>query len=231
MTSDHPLVVDRPADGVVRARLNRPAVRNALDVDTVAALAGVVADPGAAVVVLGSTTAGVFCSGADRKVADAERRRISDDLYDLYGRMLASPSVVVAAVDGPAVGGGAQLLLASDVVLGSPGARVRFAGVGHGLAVGSWRLPRVVGRVRAMELCLSMRDVEGTEAAAIGLFSRLVEDPDAEALALARHVAALDPDTVARLKAVTSVADPAVEALGRERTLNADRWDGSVGER
>ena len=88
---------------------------------------------------------------ADLSLADDERAQVSDLLYRLYQRMLLSPAPVIAAVDGPAVGGGAQLALASDLRVGGAGARLRFVGPGHGLAVGSWGLPSLVGRGRGCE--------------------------------------------------------------------------------
>ena len=56
--------------------------------------------------------------------------------------MLTIPAPIVAAVDGAAVGGGAQLALACDVRLGSSRALLRFVGPGHGLAIGAWACPR-----------------------------------------------------------------------------------------
>ena len=75
--------------------------------------------------------------------------------------MLASPVIIIASIHGAAVGAGAQLAVASDLRIGSPPARFRFAGPGHGLAVGAWGLPSLVGRGRAAEICLSMRWVGG----------------------------------------------------------------------
>src|SRR4051812_22571332 len=142
------LVIDRPAEGVTRLRLDRPERRNALDRDLVEALDDAVRGLDGHVAVLGSTDPACFCAGADLDLDDAERAEVSDGLYGLYAVMTASPVVLVAALDGPAVGGGAQLAVACDVRIAGPGTRLRFPGAGHGLAVGGWALPSLVGRGR-----------------------------------------------------------------------------------
>src|SRR3954467_6370006 len=90
---------------------------------------------------------------------DPERAAVSALLYALYGRMTSSDAIIVAALGGAAVGGGAQLAIAADLRVASPGAHVRIAGPGHGLAVAAWGLPSLVGRGRAVDLCLTMRHV------------------------------------------------------------------------
>ena len=104
-----PLLIDRPLDGVVRLRLHRPERSNALDAALVESLHDAFSDLDARVVVLASSTPRMFCAGADLGLADEDRMRVSDRLYALYERMLTAPMPLVAAVDGPAVGGGAQL--------------------------------------------------------------------------------------------------------------------------
>ena len=223
-----PLVVDRPGNGVVRLRLDRGERRNALDMTAVEALHDAVAGRDVPVAVLGSTEPGVFCAGADLELPDAERAAVSDRLYALYARMREAGAVLIAAIDGAAVGGGAQLALACDVRVAGGAARLRFPGPGHGLAVGAWGLPSLVGRGRAMELCLSMRWVEADEALRIGLVDRLAGDAAAEALAFAEHVAALEPDAVRRVKRVVAAAGDPGAALELEAGGNRAAWSGSV---
>src|SRR5690349_3876533 len=202
MTGQGPLRRDRPAPGVLRLRLDRPERRNALDRPLAEALLDAFAVPAEPVVVLGSTTPEAFCAGADLRLEDAERAQVSDLLYELYGRMATSPAIVVAALDGPAVGGGAQLAIAADLRVISPTARIRLPGPGHGLAVGAWGLPSLVGRGRAMDLCLTMRPVGAEEALRIGLVDRVADDAAEAALELAGELAALDPAAAARVKQV-----------------------------
>jgi enoyl-CoA hydratase len=223
-----PLRWDRPAPGVLRLRLDRPARRNALDRATLEALLDAFAAPGEPVVILGSTSREAFCAGADLGLVDAERAAVSDLLYELYGRMTASEAIVVAALDGPAVGGGAQLAIAADLRVASPAARIRLAGPGHGLAVGAWGLPSLVGRGRAMDLCLTMRAVDAAEAHAIGLVDRVANDAAAAAVALAAELAALDRAAAARVKRIVWASARAIDALDVERTENRASWTGSM---
>jgi enoyl-CoA hydratase len=223
------VLVDRRDDGVVHLRLDRPARRNALDGALVAALTEAVDELGdARAVVLGSSTRGIFSAGADLAMPDPDRAAMSELLYALYGKMAAARVPFVAALDGAAVGGGAQLAVACDVRVAGPSARLRFVGPGHGLAVGAWVLPSLVGRGRAMELCLTMRWVEAEEALGIGLVERVAEDPDAEALALAAGFAGLDADAVAHVKAVVAAAGAHLGALEAEARVNRP-WSGAMG--
>ena len=224
------LRTDEPAEGVLRLRMDRPAKRNAVDRELVEALLEAFDGPDAAVVVLGSTGPEAFCAGLDLSLeAPDERAAVSDLLYELYERMLTSAAPVVAAIAGPAIGGGAQLAIASDLRVAGPNARIRFAGAGHGLAVGAWGLGSLVGRGRAMDLCLSMREVSADEAAAIGLVDRVADDPDAAALRLATQVTRLDRAAVARVKRLVA-SDDLLESLRRERRENAAAWSGEIPE-
>src|SRR5579875_3824704 len=160
MTIADPLLIDED-DGIVTLSLNRPERRNAVDAALASALRGALeAHVGARAIVMRSAQAGMFCSGADLGVPDDERAHVSRELYALYGEMVAVRAPIVAALDGPAVGGGAQLAVACDLRVAGPTASVRFVGPGHGLAVGAWALPGLVGRGRALDLCLTGRTVE-----------------------------------------------------------------------
>jgi enoyl-CoA hydratase/carnithine racemase len=226
--SGPPVLADRTADGVLRLRLNRPARRNAIDLPMVDALLDAFQGaPAAPVLVLASAEPGTFCAGADRDLSDADRAQVSDRLYELYRRMLTSEAVVLCALDGAAVGGGAQLAVAGDLRLASSRASLRFVGPGHGLAVGAWALPSLVGRGRALDLCLSMRTVGAEEAHGMGLVDHLAEEPEAAALEQAAAFAALDAGAVARVKAVAGLAAARAEALAAERAGNRD-WGGSL---
>jgi enoyl-CoA hydratase len=223
-----PLRRDRPVPGVLRLRLDRPERRNALDRAVLEELLDAFAAPREPVVVLGSTSPQAFCAGADLNLADDERAAVSDMLYELYGRMTSADAIVVAALDGPAVGGGAQLAIAADLRVASPGARIQVAGPGHGLAVAAWSLPSLVGRGRAMDLCLTMRPVAADEALAIGLVDRVVPGAASGALELATQLAALDRAAAARVKHVAWGAAPALDALAAERSGNRAAWSGSM---
>lgn len=219
------LLVERGRAGELTIALNRPARKNAIDLDTLRALRAAVADLQAPVMVLCSTSPGIFCAGADVKIGDRERAEVSRNLYALYQEMLAARAPIVAALDGPAVGGGAQLAVACDLRIASPQAWLAFVGPGHGLAVGGWALPSLVGRGRAIDLCLSGRRVPAGEAHRIGLVDRLENDPVAAAQALAAQWAGLDRAAVSAVKATIGLAAAREAALELEAAGNA-AWQG-----
>lgn len=218
---------DVPGPGIRRVLLDRFQKRNALDIPILDALDEAMSARDCRAIVLGSSDPRIFSAGVDLDLDDRARARLSDRLYSLYQQMRRSPAIIVAAASGPAVGGGAQLLLASDIRIGSASLTMRFVGAGHGLAVGAWGLPSLVGRGRALELCLSMREVGAEEALRIGLIDRLVGDPLAEAAAFAARIVALDPAAARRVKTIVGTANPEA-ALALERRENST-WEGTVG--
>ena len=228
MNESGELLVDRPAGDVLRLRLNRPDRLNAIDMPLVNALLAAFDQVDARVVVLGSSTPEAFCSGADLDLEDEERARVSDLLYELYEKMVELPVPIVVALEGHAVGGGAQLAVAGDLRVAGPGTKIRVAGPGHGLAVAAWGLPSLVGRGRALDLCLTMRAVGAEEALTMGLIDRIEEEPGEAAVDLASELARLDAAAVGRAKRVVSVASGPLEALREERMGNREHWSGSI---
>jgi enoyl-CoA hydratase len=106
---------------------------------------------------------------------------------------------VIAAVDGWAVAGGLELALWCDLRVASPSAKLGCLERRFGVPLvdgGTWRLPRVVGLGRAMDLILTGRVVEAEEALAIGLVNRVVDDPVAASLDLAEQLAAFPQATM-----------------------------------
>ena len=189
-------------DGPVRVvTINRPERRNAVDSATAAALFGAfeAADADASVSVTVLTGAGgFFCAGADLKaLADGDRRPAATSGPGPMGptRMrLGKPCI--AAVEGPAVAGGLELALWCDLRVVAADATLgvfcRRWGVPL-IDLGTVRLPRLIGHSRAMDLILTGRGVDGTEAERIGLANRVVPPGEAlaAAVALAHELAAL----------------------------------------
>ena len=208
--------------------VDRPERRNALNLEVVDGIKEALQASGP-VLVLGSTDPRAFSSGADLDLKDSERAAVSDALYRLYQQMRQSDTVIIAAADGYALGGGAQLLIASDIRIAGPDLSVRFLGLGHGLVVGAWGLPSLVGAGRAAELCLTMRSVGAEEAQRIGLVEAVVPDPLEEALKVASAMLLLDPTALAGVKRILSDPDP-FAALNHEREINST-WNGSVPRR
>jgi enoyl-CoA hydratase len=216
---------DTGPHGSLRIRLAAPERRNSLRPATVATLTALLAEHPARTVVLESSTPGIFCAGADLKIDDAQRRLVSDGLYELYELMVTRPGPVVAVVDGPAVGGGAQLATAADLRVLTPRSRFRWAGTGHGLAVGAWLLPELVGRTAALELTLTSCWVAAEEAVRLGLATSLVADPDAAVTDLLAALAAADAGALAAVKRIAT-SGGLLDRLREERRRNAEAWDG-----
>jgi enoyl-CoA hydratase/carnithine racemase len=215
------LLTDKPARGVLRLRLNRPDQLNAVNISLVNALIAAFDSVDARAVVLGSSTLQAFCSGADLGLEDAERARVSDLLYELYEKMVKLPVPIVVAINGHAVGAGMQLAIAGDLRVAGPETKMRIAGPGHGL-------PSLVGRGRALDLCLTMRAIDAEEALTIGLVDRIEQDPAGVAVDLASNLARLDPGAVSRVKRVVTEASGYLDALREERLGNREAWSGSV---
>ena len=211
--------------GIAVALLDRPDRLNALDLATVSAVRAVV-DQKKHVLILGSTSTRAFSSGADTSVSDAERAAVSGSLYGLYTAMRAASTIIITAADGHAIGGGAQLLLASDIRVAGRSLSIRFVGVGHGLVVGAWGLPSLIGRGSALELCLTTRPIGSDEALAKGLVERVVDDPLAEAIEVGTAIMALDPALIAAAKTIVAISGPD-KALQAERSFNSG-WGGSI---
>ena len=191
-------------EGAVRiVTIDRPAVRNAVDGLTAAALAeafrGFDADPTAHVAVL-TGAGGTFCAGADLKaIGEGRGNRVERDV-ELDGPMgptrMQLDKPVIAAVEGFAVAGGLELAVwcdlrvaASDAVFGVYCRRWGVPLVDGGTV----RLPRLIGHSHALDLILTGRGVSGDEAVRMGLVNRSVEPGTAlaAAVALAQEIAAL----------------------------------------
>jgi enoyl-CoA hydratase len=173
------------ADGVRLVRIDRPHRRNAIDSTTAAALHDAfVAFEAAAderVAVLTGDDA-AFCAGADLK--DLPRLRPSGPLGPTRLH-LSKP--VIAAVEGWCVAGGLELALWCDLRVAGRSARFGCLERRWGVPLidgGTYRLPRIVGQGRALDLILTGREVDAAEALAMGLVNRVVDDGTARAAAV-----------------------------------------------
>ena len=205
------VLVDRPRPSVALVTLNRPERMNAMAFDVMIplreALHEVSLDNEVRVVVL-TGAGGGFCSGADLEDAgrvpniDGLTRptialRSMELLDDVIRQIRAMHQPVIAAVNGPAIGGGFCLALAADIRMAADRAYFRAAGVNNGLTSSelglSYLLPRAIGSSRAFELMLTGRDIDADEAERIGLVSRRVDDEDLleECYALAGRITGL----------------------------------------
>ncbi len=210
--------------GYLRVRLARPDRRNALDAAMTRALLDIVrADP-AVLLLIESTDPAAFCAGADLTVPDRERAEVSDLLYQCYEAIVTRPGPVIAVVEGPAVGGGAQLAGAADLRIVGPRGRFRWVGPpGRDLAVGAWLLPDLIGRGAALELALTGRWVEAAEAQQLGLANLVVDEPGKVAAKLARGLLARGAGATGNVKLIAS-AGGLLERLRAEREANRAAW-------
>jgi enoyl-CoA hydratase len=238
------LTIDRPLPGVVVLHLNRPKALNAINEqmrdELTQTLSVIGADASAKVVVLTGTGRG-FCSGIDvRNFAPTtveasdpaiDRLRFQEAMAALPQAIWDLPQPVIAAVNGPCVGAGLALCLASDIRICSTAATFGNGAILLGLSGAemgmSYHLPRIVGTSVAADWMLTGRTVPAAEADRRGLVSELVE-PDRlieRALELASSIAELAPLgvqlTKRALQVNTDAAGPgaAMELENRNQVL------------
>lgn len=214
------VLVDQPRPHVSRITLNRPERMNAMSFDTVGplyeALQRVAVDHETWVVVLTGAGRG-FCAGLDLEdhgmppACDGLPMsriaiRAMEFMSNVVPAMRAIPQPIIAAVNGPAYGGGMCLMLGADIRLAGASARFRSAGITNGLTgteLGvSWLLPRLIGAAHAWDVILSGREVDAAEAERLGMVSRVHPDEtllDA-ALELAEQICGWSPHGVAMTK-------------------------------
>lgn len=168
-------------DTVAVVTLNRPEKRNALDLAMREELHRVVLEMRndaslTAAIVTGA--GGAFCAGGDiRSMADdkpspSQTRRRLQNIYVWLHEWISLELPVIAAVDGPAFGAGANLALAADFILASPRARICevFGRIGLVPDVGGFfLLPRIVGLQKAKELVFTARAIDAEEAKSLGI--------------------------------------------------------------
>ncbi|MCK5890326.1 enoyl-CoA hydratase/isomerase family protein [Aeromicrobium sp.] len=203
-------VVASRQGGVEVLDLDRPHRLNALDVDTVENLHARLEDAersGARAVLLRGRGR-AFCSGFDLKQElsrSAEEGQLAR-LQALTARLRQMDVPSVCAVQGVAVGAGAELALACDIVVVATDARLSFPDVRAGFAAGGGVtsvLPRLIGVARARMLLLTGGEVSGAQAHAIGMVAASCAEMDLEdeATTISRRLADLAPEAVARVRA------------------------------
>ena len=198
---------DNPQDGIGRITLNRPECLNAINLEMLEELHALFEDlkeqEGVRVVIISGAGRG-FCSGADLqddRIAGEAAALFSSaalhlvNIQRVYSRLIIEmrrlPQPIIAAVNGPAAGGGMCIALASDVIIADAKAAFTPSFINIGLSGGelgsSYFLPKIVGNARAADILLTGRTVDAAEADKIGLISRLVDEEKlmAEALEIA----------------------------------------------
>jgi enoyl-CoA hydratase len=216
------VLVDHPRPHVAVLTLNRPDRLNALSIDLALELDDTIRRVGTQndtwVVVLTGAGRG-FCSGLDLKdygvlpgIDGLTVGRIAQRSMRAYSQIVLSlrriPQPVIAAINGPAYGGGMCLTLAADLRIAATSAELNATGIVNGLTstemAAGWLLPRLIGASRANDLLLTGRKVGAAEALEIGLVSRVVDDGRVldEAIAMAAEMCRFSPYGLAMTKDV-----------------------------
>jgi enoyl-CoA hydratase / 3-hydroxyacyl-CoA dehydrogenase len=166
--------------------------------------------------VLASANPMVFSAGADIKAftkMDAARsRQLLDPMHALLREFEVSSVATVAAVGALAFGGGCELAMACDVRIAAESAMFAQPEINLGIIPGfggTQRLPRLVGKAKALEMNLTGEPIEADQAYELGLANRVVPDHELfdTTLAWARKLAGQAPLAIAQIKAVSAVAD------------------------
>jgi len=203
-------------DGIATLTIDRPEKRNAMTYAMLGAFIAKVAEAGAddrvrVLIVTGS--GGAFCAGtdlADLATIPGETRGVRGEAHEggKWWPLVACPKPVIGAIDGYAVGMGAEFSSQCDVRIVTTRARFAWNFALRGLVpdtgAGSWLLPRLIGPSRALRLLYSADFLDAAEAQAIGYANQLVapEDLAEAALTEARRYLAASPFSLKRMKAL-----------------------------
>ncbi|MDC7785316.1 enoyl-CoA hydratase-related protein [Rhodoplanes sp. TEM] len=224
-----PVTITRREDRVAIVTIDRPERRNALNLEVKGLIAGAIetlaADDSVQVIVL-TGAGGCFVAGTDiaEMVAMTPQTHVAQRTGHVFDVLRHCPKILIAAVEGYALGGGCELALCCDMIVagedaafGQPEIRV---GIMPG-AGGSQRLIRAIGKYRAMKLMLTGEAVKAPEALAMGMITEVVAKGGAldRALALARTVTTMPPLAVRAVKEVVGLGQdvPLETALALER--------------
>jgi enoyl-CoA hydratase len=237
------VLVDRPVEHVALLTLNRPDRLNAMSIDLVVELyetLEAVGDDNTVRVIVLTGAGRAFCSGLDLKdygvvpgIDGLQVGQIAQRSMRYYSRLISQlrrlRQPVIAAVNGPAYGGGMCLAAGCDLRFGSREATFNATGIVNGLTsteMGiSFLLPRLIGASQSSDLLLTGRVVEADEAYRIGLVSRLADDVVAEALAAAERMTRFSPYGLAMTKDIvwvgleTTSLESAIEIEDRNQLM------------
>lgn len=217
--------------------LDRPERRNALDLDVKNRIADGISelsdDPDIRVIVVTGSEK-YFVAGTD--LAEMAKMNVSDHARlqtdRVFNVMRASKKILIAAIEGYALGGGCELALACDMIVAGANAKIGQPEIRVGImpgAGGTQRLLRTIGKYRTMKMALTGEPISATEACSFGLVSDVCADGAAlsRALEIAATVVAMPPLAVRAIKEVVNRgADAPLEtALALERGAFVQLFD------
>jgi len=204
------VITERPAEGVGLIRINRPEARNALNLEVRKLIGQYLTemtddDSVRCIVLTGNDKA--FAAGADiKEMANASTiDMLLRGTQKMWRTIYACPKPVIAAVSGFALGGGCELAMTCDIIIAGESAKFGQPEVKIGIIPGgggTQRLPRTVGKYKAMRYVLTGDLFGAKEADAMGLVSEVVPDAEVEkrAIAMAVQIAELAPLAIQQTK-------------------------------
>jgi len=180
------LIIEKK-DSICYLKINRPQALNALNKDTLTEISNAVdeldKESKIKVVILTGVGDKAFIAGADiKQMADLtsiEAKEFSELGHDALNKIENSRLIFIAAVNGYALGGGCETLMACDIAIAGKSAKIGQPEINLGVHPGfggTQRLPRLVGRMKAKELMLTGRNIDANEAYEIGLVNMVVDD-------------------------------------------------------
>ncbi|MCJ1402003.1 hypothetical protein MMC11_005222 [Xylographa trunciseda] len=198
MSAPPPILIDYPIPSTTRLTLNRPSSLNALSVPLLHSIVSSLRSLSTPILILQGSGTKAFCAGEDLHESLAPLTHGTNELLaslhllqDIARLTSGAGVITICAVEGYAVGGGAEIALGCDFVIAGPEAQFWFPEVeiGHAVTGGiSQRLGMLVGLLRAKELLLTGRRVGAEEALRIGMVSEVVGDAKGRAVELAREL-------------------------------------------
>lgn len=237
----------RPAESVLLITLDRPDAANALNTqmgrDLFDIFSGLIFEPGGVRCVVITGRGRHFCAGGDLKqrlgMSDRDWRAQHVVFEQAFYALLDCPIPVIAAINGAAYGGGAEMALFCDFIYASDNARFALVETGLGIIPGgggTQNLPRAVGARRARELLMTGRPFSAQEAADWGMVNEVCE-PEAlmdRVLETATHIAGRAPIAVQQVKRAVNLGSTvdlktglAIEIEAYNRTVSTqDRREG-----
>lgn len=177
-------IIYEEEDGICKITINRPKALNALNSETIKELGQIISEisikKALKIVIITGSGAKSFVAGADIKemqnLSAVEGKEISRAAQKVFSDIENMPQVVIAAVNGYALGGGNELAMACDIRLASTNAKFGQPEVNLGIIpgfAGTQRLPRIVGKGRAKELIFTTDMIDAEEAYRIGLVNKI----------------------------------------------------------
>jgi enoyl-CoA hydratase len=204
-------------DGIAKVIINRPQVLNALNKDTISELATAVdeldADKSIKVAILTGEGDKAFIAGADIKqmagMTPLEGKKFAELGHNMLFKIENSRIPFIAAINGYALGGGCEVLMACDICIASKSAKMGQPEINLGVHPGfggTQRLPRLVGKMKAKELLLTGKNIDAEEAYKIGLVNMVVDDDKLMETAnkLAGQIASKSPIQTAFIKSLVN---------------------------